>query len=106
MPTPGEENRELTKLARIIEMHESEGKSVDHAALGFVFTEPEIKTHLQARRRRRLTWRRPVACDSTRTPLSPNRHSVGFSLATSNWQLANCASAGCYNPQWPNLWTI
>jgi hypothetical protein len=32
--------RPLRRLARIIEMHESEGEAFDPAALGFVFTEP------------------------------------------------------------------
>ena len=49
-----EEATELTKLARIIEMNESEGESFDPVSLGFVFTEPEIKEHLQSRTRDRL----------------------------------------------------
>ena len=49
-----EEERELTKLARIIEMHESEGESFDPTSLGFVFTEKEINAHRQARTRDRL----------------------------------------------------
>jgi hypothetical protein len=37
-----------------MEMHESEGEAFDPASLGFVFTEKEIKEHLQARTRDRL----------------------------------------------------